>query len=516
MEKHLRILFVEDSPEDAEIEERDLRKGGLEFTSKRVQSREALQAALREFKPDLVISDYSLPGLDGMGVLQIVREIDTLVPFIFVSGTIGEERAIDSLKSGATDYVVKDRLAGLVSKVRRALREADDRQRQKRLEQELRQAQKMEAVGRLAGGVAHDFNNLLTVISGYTELALARTAANDPGRSDLEQVLRASEGAAALTRQLLAFSRRQVMTPIILNLNQRVNEMGKMLRRIIGEDVELVTRLDPGLGNIKADPSQIEQVIMNLAVNARDAMPGGGKVTIESANVMVDEAYVEEHRDAAPGAHVALTVTDTGQGMSAETRSHLFEPFFTTKEQGKGTGLGLSTVYGIVRQCGGSIEVLSEAGQGAMFRIYFPRVEGRVESPGGTKMMSAPPKGSETILLVEDSEALRNLVYSLLKKHGYTVLIARDGEEALKVSEEHTGTIHLVVTDVVMPRMGGTEMARQLLRSRPATRVLYTSGYIDNATLDLEAEILKGAFLPKPFTPQDLARKVREILGTPA
>src|SRR5258705_1970622 len=220
MEKKLRILFVEDSPEDAELEERDLRKGGLEFTSKRVQSRDALQAALREFKPDLVISDYSLPGLDGMGVLQIVREIDMVVPFIFVSGTIGEERAIDSLKSGATDYVVKDRLAGLVSKVRRALREAEDRERQKRREPEARQAQKMEAVGRLAGGVAHDFNNLLTVISGYTELALTRMSANDPTRSDLEQVLRASEGAAALTRQLLAFSRRQVMSPIVLNLNQ--------------------------------------------------------------------------------------------------------------------------------------------------------------------------------------------------------------------------------------------------------------------------------------------------------
>ncbi|HEY3225552.1 MAG TPA: response regulator, partial [Planctomycetota bacterium] len=250
MEKQLRILFVEDSPEDAELEERDLRKGGLDFVSRRVQSRESLQAALREFKPDLVISDYSLPGLDGMAVLQIVREIDTVVPFIFVSGTIGEERAIDSLKSGATDYVVKDRLAGLVSKVRRALREVDDRERQKRLEQELRQAQKMEAVGRLAGGVAHDFNNLLTVISGYTELALARIPPKDPGRADLEQVLRASEGAAALTRQLLAFSRRQVMTPVILNLNQRVNEMGKMLQRIIGEDVELVTRLDPALWNV--------------------------------------------------------------------------------------------------------------------------------------------------------------------------------------------------------------------------------------------------------------------------
>ena len=515
MVKQLRILFVEDSQEDAELEVRDLKRGGLDFTSLRVQTREDLARALREFKPDLVISDYSLPGMDGMNVLEIVRGMDTAVPFIFVSGTIGEERAIESLKGGATDYVVKDRLGGLLSKVRRALREVDDRERQKKLEQELRQAQKMEAIGRLAGGVAHDFNNLLTVISGYARLALGRAQPGDPLTADLEEVIRASEGAASLTRQLLTFSRRQVLAPVVLNLNQRVVEMTKMLKRIIGEDVELVTRLEPALGNVKADPGQVEQVIMNLAVNSRDAMPKGGKLTIATDNVVIDEANSGEHPDAPPGPHVLLTVTDTGTGMTPETKAHLFEPFFTTKEQGKGTGLGLSTVYGIVHQSGGSIEVVSEPGRGATFRIRFPRVEERVESGKGTRIAKRAPTGSETVLVVEDSDSLRRLVNLVLKKHGYTVLLAHDGEEGLKVAEKHPGSIHLVVTDVVMPRMGGPELATRLLKSRPDTRVLYTSGYIERTGLDAAAADGGLAFLAKPYTPEELARKVREVLEAP-
>jgi signal transduction histidine kinase len=511
--KPLRILFVEDSREDHELEERELRKGGLDFVSKRVQTREDLTRELVEFKPDLVISDYSLPGMDGMMVLKIIREMNTDVPFIFVSGTIGEERAIESLKGGATDYVVKDHLGGFVSKVRRALREADDRERRKKLEQELRQAQKMEAIGRLAGGVAHDFNNLLTVISGYARLALGRAATNDPLMGDLEEVIRASEGAASLTRQLLTFSRRQVVAPMVLNLNQRVTEMTKMLKRIIGEDVELVTRLEPALGNVKADPGQVEQVIMNLAVNSRDAMPGGGKLTIATGNAVLDPAESADHPDAPPGPHVLLTVTDTGTGMSADTKAHLFEPFFTTKEQGKGTGLGLSTVYGIVRQSGGSIEVVSEPGRGATFRIRFPKVEERVESGKETRITPRAPTGSETVLVVEDSDSLRRLVNHVLLKHGYTVLLAHDGEDALMVSGAHTGPIHLLLTDVVMPRMGGTELATRIVLTRPDIRVLYTSGYIERTGLETAAADGKLAFLAKPFTPDELARRVREVLG---
>jgi signal transduction histidine kinase len=510
--KQLKILWVEDSAEDAELEERDLRKGGLVFVSKRVQTREELRKAMLDFKPDLIISDYSLPGMDGMGVLKLVREMNAEIPFIFVSGTIGEERAIESLKGGATDYVVKDRLGGFVEKVRRALGEADERERRKRLEQELRQAQKMEAIGRLAGGVAHDFNNLLTVISGYARLAMSRSTPGDPVASDLEEVIRASEGAASLTRQLLTFSRRQVLAPAVLNLNQRVTEMSKMLKRIIGEDVQLVTKLDPDLGNLKADPGQIEQVIMNLAVNSRDAMPKGGTLTIETRNAELGEAEAREVPEAPHGPHILLTVTDTGVGMTAETKAHLFEPFFTTKEQGKGTGLGLSTVYGIVRQSGGSIEVTSEPDRGASFRLRFPRVDERVDPGKGTRQMRRPPPGSETVLLVEDSESLRRLVNHVLVKHGYTVILASDGEEALTVSHRHPGPIHLLVTDVVMPRMGGPELAKKLTETRPDTRVLFTSGYIERTGLDVVAEGGKQAFLAKPFTPDELARKVRETL----
>ena len=513
--KQLRILFVEDSIEDAELEERELRKGGLDFVSKRVQTKDELAKALTEFKPDLVISDFSLPGMDGMGVLKTVREMNAEVPFIFVSGTIGEERAIESLKGGATDYVVKDRLGGFITKVRRALRESDDRERGRKLEQELRQAQKMEAVGRLAGGVAHDFNNLLTVITGYARLALSRAQPGDPLSGDLEEVIRASEGAASLTRQLLTFSRRQVLAPIVLNLNQRVTEMSKMLKRIIGEDVMLATRLDPELANVKADPGQVEQVIMNLAVNARDAMPGGGTLTIATANATLDEAEARELTDAPLGPHIVLSVTDTGTGMTPETKAHLFEPFFTTKEQGKGTGLGLSTVYGIVRQSGGSIEVLSEVGKGSTFRIRLPKVTENVEPGKGTRVTRRAPAGSETVLLVEDSDSLRRLVHHVLQKQGYTVLMANDGEFALQLGKEYAGPIHLLVTDVVMPRMGGMELAQKLLVTRPDTRVLYTSGYIEGAGLEQAVSGGKQAFLAKPFTPDELARKVREALEAP-
>ena len=510
--KQLRILWVEDSPADAELEEYDLRKGGLDFVSRRVQTRDELVHAMDHFKPDLVISDYSLPGMDGMAVLRLVRERSTDVPFIFVSGTIGEERAIESLKSGATDYIVKDRLGGFVSKVKRALKEADDLERRKRLEEELRQAQKMEAVGRLAGGVAHDFNNLLTVITGYARLALTRVPTGDPLSEDIGEVIRASEGAASLTRQLLTFSRRQVVAPSVLNLNQTVTEMTKMLKRIIGEDIELVTRLDPDLDNIKADSGQIEQVLMNLVVNARDAMPKGGTLTIETSNMLLDESDALRQPEAPAGRHVVLTVTDTGTGMTAETKAHLFEPFFTTKEQGKGTGLGLSTVYGIVRQGGGSIEVVSEPDRGALFRIRFPRVDDRVDSVKGTRTMRRAPQGSETVLVVEDSDSLQRLVNHVLVKQGYTVLLASDGEQALKVSADHPGPIHLLLTDVVMPRMGGPELATHLLKTRPDTRVLYTSGYIEQAGLDAVTREGALAFLAKPFTPGELARRVREAL----
>ena len=376
MRSELRIVFVEDSPWDAELEERELRKGGLQFDSMRVWTREDCVRALKQFKPDLIISDYSLPEMDGLTALKIASEICPNVPFIFVSGTIGEERAIESLKRGATDYVAKDQLKGLMTKVRRALKEAEEREEERCLEEQLRQAQKMESIGTLAGGIAHEFNNLLTPIIGYSELVLNEIRNDDPQRRNIEEIKKAGERAASLTKQLLAYSRKQVLQPRVLDLNAVIAELDKMLRRLIGADIELVTRLAPELGRVKIDPSQIGQIVINLAVNSRDAMPQGGKLTIETTNAQLDEAYARKNVAVTPGQYVLLSVSDTGCGMDAQTQSRVFEPFFTTKEIGKGTGLGLSMVYGIVKQSGGDIWVYSEIGRGTVFKIYLPRAEG--------------------------------------------------------------------------------------------------------------------------------------------
>jgi len=376
MRSDLRIVFVEDSPWDAELEERELRKGGLQFDSMRVWTREDCVRALKEFKPDLIISDYSLPQMDGLAVLKMAGEICPNVPFIFVSGTIGEERALESLKRGATNYVAKDQLKGLMTKVRRALKEAEEREEERCLEEQLREAQKMESIGKLAGGIAHEFNNLLTPIIGYSELVLNQTRNDDPLRQHIEEIKKAGERAASLTKQLLAYSRKQPLQPRVLDLNAVIAEVDRMLRRLIGGNIELVTRLAPELGRVKVDPGQIEQIVINLAVNARDAMPQGGKLTIETTNTELDEAYPRKRAAVTPGQYVMLSVSDTGCGMDAQTQSHLFEPFFTTKEIGKGTGLGLSMVYGIVKQSGGDIWVYSEIGRGTVFKIYLPRAKG--------------------------------------------------------------------------------------------------------------------------------------------
>ena len=380
-------------------------------------------------------------------------------------------------------------------------------------EAQLRQAQKMEAVGRLAGGVAHDFNNLLTVIRGYSELLLSRLLPTDPMRKDMEEVKKAADRATGLTRQLLAFSRRQFIAAKVLDLNALVSNMDGMLRRLLGEDiVEFCAELDPQTGAIKADPGQVEQVIMNLVVNARDAMPKGGSLTIETKNLTIGRNPRRDAVGVAPGSYVLLAVRDTGHGMDAETKSHLFEPFFTTKEQGKGTGLGLSTVYGIVKQSGGSITVESAPGKGTIFRIYFPRVEPEVSEPTVAVDAIEPAHGRGTILLVEDEPSVRGLVHETLRLHGYTVLEARHGIEALLTGARHVGPIHLLLTDVVMPQMSGPEVAGKLLTVRPGIKVLYMSGYPDHPVFDQGGVSRETSFLAKPFSPNVLARKVREIL----
>ena len=385
----------------------------------------------------------------------------------------------------------------------------------RRSEQQLRQAQKMEVVGKLAGGIAHDFNNLLTVITGYSEILLSNMSEADPIRRELNAIKQAGEKAGALTRQLLAFSRRQMLQPKVIDLNAVVNNLGQMLRRLVGEDIDLVAVLDKKLWRLKADPGQIEQVLMNLVVNARDAMPKGGKLTIETANVELDENYARQHVTVKSGQYVMLAVSDTGCGMDAETQSHLFEPFFTTKEHGKGTGLGLSTVYGIIKQSGGTVWVYSEPGQGATFKIYLPRLEEDGEMIESSAILTPKRRGSETVLLVEDEEIVRTLVRTILTDNSYIVLEAQNGREAIRICEEFTGQIHILMTDIVMPEMSGRELAERLAISRPHVKVLYTSGYTDDAVVRHGVLAADTAFLQKPFTPDVLLNKMREVLEAP-
>jgi two-component system cell cycle sensor histidine kinase/response regulator CckA len=381
------------------------------------------------------------------------------------------------------------------------------------LEEQLRQSQRLESVGMLAGGIAHDFNNLLTVISGYADLALKRLDESDPLAVYVEQINNAADRATSLTRQLLAFSRKQMLQPKILDLNSVVAQIEKMLGRLVGEDMELRTSLAPGLGRVKADPGQIEQVIMNLAVNARDAMPTGGKITIETANVYLDEEYARQHIAVTPGPYVMLAVSDNGHGMTAETKKSIFSPFFSTKPIGKGTGLGLATVYGIVKQSSGNIWVYSEVGVGSSFKVYLPLVEGELDESPAVVGRPEARRGSETILLAEDEEIVRDLAGHSLKLFGYQVLDAASAGEAMLIAEQHEGPIDLLLTDVVMPRMNGKELSEQLRVLRPDIRVLFMSGYTDQSIVHHGVLDEGIAFIGKPFTPTALALKVAEVLG---
>jgi PAS domain S-box-containing protein len=423
-----------------------------------------------------------------------------------VVGSLGVD-AIEPRAFSAEEVDLAQRVAEQISGV---LARARLRKERRQLEEQFHQAQKMEAVGRLAGGVAHDFNNLLTVFHLSTRLMERRLHHEDPLWGHVQRIQDAGQRAAGLVRQLLAFSRREIVEPKVLDLNQVLGELDKMLRRLIGEDLELTLLLADDLAPVKIDPTQVEQVVVNLAVNARDAMPFGGKLTIETANVVLDAAYAAQHLEVEPGEYVLLAVSDDGVGMSEEVQARLFEPFFTTKEKGKGTGLGLATVFGIVKQNQGYIGVYSEPGQGTTFKIYLPRVA--EDAPPPPRPPQATARGTETLLLVEDEAQVRELTHDILQGQGYQVLAARDGVEALRVAEAHEGPIHLLLTDVVMPRMSGKGLADQLLRTRPEMRVLFTSGYTDNAIVH-HGVLAEGiAFLSKPFELEAIARKVRDVL----
>ncbi|MGH7146810.1 MAG: response regulator [Nitrospiraceae bacterium] len=519
MKTPLRLLHLEDDPVDAELITTTLMEGNIPCQSQLVDTRQAFVAALKECRMDLILADYSIPGFDGMTALTLARQHCPDVPFLFVSATIGEELAIDAMHQGATDYVLKQRLGRLVPSVQRALRELDDRAERKRAEEALRQSekqfrqsQKMEAVGRLAGGIAHDFNNLLTVIMGYSQVLLTELGPRHPLRGKIEETLKAGERAATLIRQLLTFSSKQSLDPKILSLNTAVTSLESLLRRLIGEDIQLVSKLDPTNGRLRADQAQLEQVLANLVVNARDAMPKGGTLTIETAQVEITRSPVYHLTPLPPGPYVRLSVSDTGCGMDRKTQSHIFEPFFTTKGEGKGTGLGLSTVFGIVTQCGGAIDVTSRVGRGTRFDLYFPSVESDILTTELTKPLGQPQRGTETILLVEDEPSVRTLVRDELRKLGYRVVEAKNGVEACLLATQQAGSFQLLLTDVVMPGMGGRELAQHLSVIKPDLRTLFISGYMDDIGIMAGQEEGTSSFLQKPFTPEVLARAVRNLL----
>jgi len=640
--KTLTILNIEDSEEDYKLVLRHLTKAGYELYSEKVETAEAMRSALASREWDIVISDYRMPTFSGLEAFRVLKESGLDIPFIIISGTIGEETAVNTLLAGVNDYLMKGNLSRLAPAVERGIEEVKNRRIQRsteaalrrseeryrllfeknplpmwvydvdtliflavniaaeehygysaeefrtmtikdirpaedaaaleanlsqtpgmidvgdewrhkkkdgsiinvevtshalmfdgkkarlvlandvtkriqaeeelrKSEEQLKQSLKLESIGRLAGGIAHDFNNMLTAINGYSELTLRRLDENDPLRPNIEEIKKAGERSAELTKQLLAFSRRQMLQSKVLDINQVVSDTVLMLERLIGEDIDLVTVLDSNTANIEADPGQLSLVILNLVVNSRDAMPDGGTITIETKNVFLDDAYARQHVSVKPGPYVMLSIGDTGIGMDAQTQQQIFEPFFTTKEVGKGTGLGLSTVYGIIKQSNGNIWVYSEVGKGTVFKIYLPQI-----TESSSPIEEAKPTdsflGTETILVVEDEDMVRNLTVEVLESCGYEVLQARNGIEALDFCKSYKEKIDLLITDIVMPQIGGRELAERMLHEDPSLCVLFTSGYTDDAIVRHGILEEDANFIQKPFNLDDLGKKVSELL----
>jgi len=508
----LHVIYVGDN--GAGAVQAELARGGYRPTFRHVSSEAEMVQAL-ESRFDIAVSDFSVGDFGALQALRIIQERGLDLPLIVVSGKAEDSEVLAALKAGAADHLTRRNLLRLNAAVERELTGVRMRRERVRLEEQFRQSQKMEAVGRLAGGVAHDFNNLLTVITGYSDMLLASRDLKETQRTALEEIRRSAERGGALTHQLLAFSRRQPLEARSVRLNDLVMQLQKLLRRLIGEDIELVTIPAAAEDCVEADPGRLEQVIMNLVVNARDAMPRGGTLTIETAVVHLDESFSAKRLGVRPGKHVVIAISDTGIGMDEKTQSHLFEPFFTTKSAGQGTGLGLATAYGIIRQSGGAIAFQSELGKGTTARIYLPVAEPRKRTPQVDEAtLQAPVNGAETILVVEDETRVRKLMAGVLSARGYRVIEATRGEEALRLAQEQSGGIDLAVVDVVMPEMSGPEFVRRLRPMCPEMRVLFISGYTDEAIVHHGIEESGAAFLQKPFLPDGLARKVRQVLDS--
>ena len=504
MKQPLHVLMVEDEEADVSLLVRELERAGYDVDHRRVDTATALREALGNGEWDVILSDYAMHGFDGSQALRIVRSSGRDIPFVVVSGFIGEEQAAGLMKAGASDFLVKDRLFRLAAVVEREVAEARARREQARAleqkEREFLQAQKMEAVGRLAGGVAHDFNNLLSVIMGFAHTLERRLPADPRLHHPTAEIILAAERAAQLTRQLLRFCRKEVPEPRVVDLNTVVTGAIAMLRRVLGETIELDERLLPGVAPVRADPGQLEQVILNLAVNARDAMPDGGRLVIETATAAIgdDES-------------VRLSVTDTGSGMAAEVRAHLFEPFFTTKEAGKGTGLGLATVHAIVTQAGGRVEAESAPGRGSTFHVRLPRVAEQV--PPTLEVSRGDPslRVTETVLVVEDDTSVRELLADVLSEAGYGVVAAGSAAQALRVAAAHEGPLHLLLCEVVLPDGSGRALLGSLLEKHPGLRSLFLSGYTDDEIA--RAGLPAGApLVRKPIAGDELLGRLRQVI----